>query len=92
MKTKKRKTVARTKKETRYVAIVVDADLTKILSNRNSGDWSAFFGTDRDEVAELAVKARAKWTASGNYGPYRILLGTLTEEVQTPSNFKVVKL
>jgi hypothetical protein len=90
-----RKPKTKSKKLTRYVAVIastggVEIGLTR--SNRNThGDWSCFTGTDRAAVVQQAMDARSDWT-KGSYGPYRILVGTLTEEIVTPTNYKVVKL
>lgn len=90
----KKKTAVRRKKA-HHVAVVV-ANVVEIpnlaQSGRNPhGDWGSFVGTDRDKVVAAALKARQDWTR-GAYGPYRILIGTLTEEIVTPTNYKAVKL
>jgi hypothetical protein len=75
------------------VAVVVGSNcalLPVASSLRPHGDWACFVG-DRGLVIERALKARADWSR-GNCGPYRILVGTLTEEVRTPTNYKVERL
>jgi hypothetical protein len=73
------------------VAVVVGAGINT-FSLRPLGDYSSFVDATREVAVRRAIEARTKWTASGSMGPYRILVGTLTEEVVTPTNYKVVKL
>jgi hypothetical protein len=73
------------------VAVVVGTDINT-FSLRPHGDYSSFVDATREVAVRRAVEARNKWTASGRCGLYRILTGTLTEEVVTPTNYKLVKL
>jgi hypothetical protein len=79
-----------------WIAVIAGSSYTPpdaglILSARGKwGDWSSFLGA-KTAVIEQAIQARAEWEAKGS-GPYVILLGTITEKVQLPTNFKVVKL
>jgi ribosomal protein L39E len=93
---KKRAAKAKTKakKVPLYVAVVVRPNVETSGFYRSSraqhGDRGSFLGTDREEVLAAALKAKADWEKS--YGPYEILIGTLTKRVVLPTNYKVVKL
>lgn len=63
-----------------------------VPSGRPFGDWGCFVGPECVAIISQALKARGHWERSGAYGPYRILVESLTEEVQTPTNYKLVRL
>lgn len=87
-----KKKVRTTKKSALYVAVVCAENSGMLRSGRPEGDWAAFINTDRACAISAALRARSKWTASGRFGPYRVLVGTLSENVLTPTNYKLVKL
>ena len=64
-----------------YVAVVIRDGS---VSGRPSGDWAGFVNEDKDLAVGKALKAREKWESSSNYGPYKVLVGELTEEVIAP--------
>jgi len=93
----------RTKKPTRrksklFVAVIcakvqLPSPLGIIYSGRPSmGDWACFIGDDKEKVITQALKARDKWTASGNYGPYDVFTGELTSKVNELRRYSEVRL
>lgn len=52
-------------------------------SGRPAGDWACFINKQKSEAIRAAIAARKKWSEKG-YGPYRILVGVLGEEVSEP--------
>lgn len=88
-----------------FVAVVYkyhyDTDPT---SHKPEGDWSSFLGATKEEAVKAAEVATRRWEtqydykkdANGNYqkvpyGPYQILVGELTEEVDRfPISLKLV--
>jgi hypothetical protein len=73
-----------------YVAVVVSGSQIRCGVMESCrvpfGDWASFIGNDKDEVVRRALEAVRKW------GQYQIWIGTLTDEVVVPTNFKLVKL
>jgi hypothetical protein len=91
---KRKKKSIRKKKSVTFIAVVFqgNAELPIMRSGGTiHGDYGSFVGADREAVVAAALKARQEWTRD-SYGPYRILVGTLTEEVITPTQYQVVKL
>lgn len=77
-------------KSTLFVAVVCKAAENR--SQRTEGDWSSFIHSDRKEAISAAMKARAKWEASGKFGPYDILVGELVQQVRVPVTFELTKI
>lgn len=81
-----------------HVAAVVSstvsvADITGfpfVRSKRPDGDWACFISTDRADAIYRALQAVRNWGGGSNR--YRVLLGTLTTVVATPTNYKLVPL
>lgn len=52
-----------------------------------------FTAKTKDVVIQAALKLKADWEKSGQYGPYEIFVGKLTEKVQrVPVEYKLVKI
>lgn len=61
--------------ERQFVAVV-------FAHNAQASQRSAFSGTDKDQVIQKAIEERSRWMNNNpKGGPYRILVGSLTEEV-----------
>jgi uncharacterized 2Fe-2S/4Fe-4S cluster protein (DUF4445 family) len=73
----------------RYVAIVMRQDDPS--SNRADGSWACFVDTDKDEAIKKAIEATKRYESRGN-GPYDILVGSLTDKVEVPVAYELVKL
>lgn len=86
MKTKRKKKAA---KSTLAVAVVVNANGS--LSGRSHRDWASFVHSEEKLVVTAAIKAAADWQAEG-YGPYSILVGTLTRVAEVPTNYKLAAI
>ncbi len=71
-----------------YCAVVTNAWQ---LSGRPEGDWASFLNKNKNSAIEAAVKARAKWEAKG-YGPYKIWVGVLSQEVNIPVKFELAAI
>lgn len=71
------------------VAVVIDEKLSP-HSLRHEGDWASFVG-ERVQAVGRAIRARVLWEAKG-YGPYRILVGELTEEAKQNSKFSLSRI
>jgi hypothetical protein len=73
-----------------YIAVVVSPDSSPcaLMVSRRApmGDWACFIGQSKEIVIDRALHAVRKW------GTYDIWIGTLTEKVVVPTNFKLVKL
>lgn len=79
------------KKKVKYV-VVVGADRKSLGTPFGKfgieADWSCFVGEDKAEVLERALQARAGWGTRD----YQLWVGTLTEKVIIPNNWKLVTL
>ena len=69
---------------------------TVVVVSRNSqrkdgGDWAAFVAETKDEAIRRALIAKDGWQKAG-HGPYRILVGELTEEVTVPVEYTLKPL
>lgn len=71
-----------------FIAVVYTATG---LSGRHEGDFASFVATTKEEAIQDAIDARSKWETKG-YGPYRLLVGKLSEEVAIPTRYEIVKL
>jgi hypothetical protein len=71
-----------------YVAVVTKACE---LSGRPEGDWASFVNKNQKDAVAAAMKARSKWEAKG-FGPYKILVGVLTQEVNVPVKFELAPI
>jgi hypothetical protein len=71
---------------THFIAIVVrDVNTTAPLKR------TSFTGATKDEAIRAALAERETWQKPG-YGPYRIFVGELTEEVVTPVEYSLKQL
>jgi hypothetical protein len=59
-------------------------------SRRSEGDWSCI-ATTKHEAIEQALSAKNRWE-QGHAGPYKVLVGKLTEVAQVPVKYELVKL
>jgi hypothetical protein len=79
-----------------YIAVIIGKGTTSgvelVLSGRLEGDWASYVGTDMNQVVKRAREAQVEWEASGEYGPYRILVGTLESVVEFPVKYNLVKM
>lgn len=76
---------------TLHVAIVGNFDgLSKTRSHRSQGDWAAFVAENEEEAVNRALEARDLWRSATR--EYRVYVGTVTGEVQTPRRYRVVSL
>ncbi len=91
MKTKKKRVRRVTRKASALFVAVVLKDDDGYNSGRQDGDWASFVGFDKAQEIGRAIEAKKKWESKG-YGPYQIFVGTLTENVTLPTNYKVTKL
>jgi hypothetical protein len=89
LKKKPVKKVAAAATKVNYVAIVMRQD--DPISNRSDGSWACFVDTDRDEAIKKAIEATKRYESRGN-GPYDILVGSLTDKVEMPVAYELVKL
>ena len=85
---KKRRKIYPKKTAGIFVAVIVKSNGAG--SDRPHGDWASFIG-EEETVKNEVVNARAEWEAKG-YGPYTILAGWLSQEIQVPVNVRVVPL
>jgi len=70
-----------------HIAVVISEGFCRnsggnYMSKRPRGDWAAFINTDKNAVIVQAQNAGREW--ENQYGPYKILTGTLTNKVLTP--------
>jgi len=66
----------------KYIAVVVSQ--SGAFSKRRHGDWSSFVGKTEIGVVNRALTAVREWTHSGEHGPYKVLVGTLTSVALLP--------
>lgn len=57
-------------------------------SGRTEGDWSCFIDKNKNAAITKALNAKRKWEEKG-YGPYRVLVGNLVEEVAVPMRYRL---
>ena len=52
----------------------------------------AFTGPDKNKVVTTALRAKTTWEKDGQYGPYDVYVGELTEKVSFPVSFELVAI
>lgn len=61
-------------------------------SGRPRGDWACFVDKQESRAISQAIGAKKEWERKGAYGPYRILVGTLTKEATVPVRYRIVSI
>lgn len=70
-----------------------DSELWLSQRNGSRGDWSAFIGTDRDQVIAQAQETAERWSGIDEAKQYEVWVGKLDGVVVRPApRFKVVDL
>jgi len=68
-----------------YIAVVCTF---QEFSGRPEGDWSCFTDKDKNAAITKALVSKRKWEEKG-YGPYRVLVGKVVEEVLIPMRYRL---
>jgi len=79
------------KAKTRFYVAVVAQNLTDVplmLSQRASGDFKSFVGTDKRKVVAKALKQAAIWGESS----YHVYVGELMEHAEAKAEFTLERL
>jgi hypothetical protein len=69
-----------------YIAVVC-----KLWERSESGHWASFIDKQKSKVIEQARKRCKEWELQG-HGPYKILVGTVTEEVKEQPTYSLTPL
>jgi hypothetical protein len=73
----------------RYAAVVMRKG-TNYSDRSPHKDWSCFVDAKKEDAVKRALAAARSWAQ--RYGEYDILVGQLTESVNIPVQFELVKL
>lgn len=78
-----------------HVAVVCRVDAEgKVIEKSNSGPWTSFMGTDRNETIERAIKQAEVSNGRNNpyAGSYVVVVGEVNLKVAKPVMYKLVPL
>lgn len=75
--------MVKTKKKSKQLHVaVVYSEVNGTHSGRRDGSYACFVDTSANKAAERAVVAANAWTFDKPFGPYEVLVGTLTQRAQ----------